>query len=203
MRRSSTTGSRAPARVPGSEYRYGRQRALLRQRALSIASRRSSRAFTQFATRRRSTRRRSTTMQSAVTQQVGPDMRAQVNIDYFSDVFLQQLYNRTSFYRRHRRSGDLRRVDGARPRSAHDRRLLTRGARSSAPRRRRAFYGQTPRLTASMARSGCSARRSTLGHQRLQLSAEPDDHRRRPPRADTTHRAVDVAPSVRARACRS
>jgi LPS-assembly protein len=86
---------------------------------------------------------------SAVTQQVGATMRAQANVDYFSDVALQQLYYQNVYQatqRQRRIAGGLSGASGPLSAGIYYSRTEIFSSNTSS-----SIYGTTPRMTANLA----------------------------------------------------
>jgi LPS-assembly protein len=86
---------------------------------------------------------------SAVTQQIGRSMRAQVNVDYFSNIFLQQLYHQNLYQAtqgQRRIAGGLTEAHG--PLSAG---FYYSRSEYFSSNNVSSVYGNTPRITAAIA----------------------------------------------------
>jgi LPS-assembly protein len=86
---------------------------------------------------------------SAVTHRLGSALRAQVNVDYFSDVFLQQLYNQNIYQAtqaQRRISAGLSGASGPVSGGLYYSRTEVFGSSTSST-----LYGTTPRATAAIA----------------------------------------------------
>ena len=132
----------------GGEYRYvASDRSSGNLRLYRFGQKQTT--FTQLGTTTRLDPKTTYQVTSAVTQQVGRDMRAQVNIDYVSDVVFQQLYHQ-NFYQatlgQRRISLGLTGNHGPLSTGAYyTRNEYFSGTTSSS------ISGQTPRLTAALA----------------------------------------------------
>jgi lipopolysaccharide assembly outer membrane protein LptD (OstA) len=132
----------------GSEYRYvASAQSFGNIRFYRFSQKESS--FTQLGNTTTQPASTIYTLTSAVTQKVGPNMRAQVNVDYFSDVFLQQLYHQ-NFYQatqaQTRVTAGLTGVEGPFSTGMYYSRSEVFSSKTSS-----SIYGTTPRLTASLA----------------------------------------------------
>jgi lipopolysaccharide assembly outer membrane protein LptD (OstA) len=157
--RSSTTGSRVRARA------WGRNTAISAASARpacsgSTASTSTKAVFDQNNTTTTLPAQTSYQMNGAVNHNLGHGLRAQGNVEYFSDVSTQQLYQQNTYERSSSRrtvAGGLTGVFGpATFGGYYSRSEQFNDTRNST------VYGSTPRATANIARRSCSARLSTL-----------------------------------------